>query len=58
MSQTFKDLLDKLKQEDEVTVLEILDLSSEELIDMIESYIYDNIDRVENYYDCEDDDEE
>ena len=58
MSQTFKDLLDKLKKEDEVTVLEILDLSSEELIDMIESYIYDNIDRVENYYDCEDDDEE
>ena len=58
MSHTFQDLLDKLKKEDEVTVLEILDISSEELVDLIESYIHDNITRVEHYYDCEDDEEE
>lgn len=58
MSYTYQDLLDKLKKEDEVTVLEILDLTSTELVDLIESYVYDNINRVENYYDCEDDEEE
>ena len=54
---TFNDLLDKLKQEDEVTLLEILNISSEELVDMLESFIFDKQDRVRDYYGCEDDPE-
>ena len=50
---TFNDLLDQLKQEDEVTLLEILNISSEELVDMLESVIYDKQDRVRDYYGCE-----
>ena len=53
MNETFIDLLDKLKQEDEVSLLEILDISSDELVDMLESYIFDKQDRIRNYYDCE-----
>lgn len=51
---TFNDLLDQLKQEDEVTLLEILNISSEELVDMLESVIFDKQDRVRDYYGCED----
>lgn len=49
---TFDDLKEKLKHEDEVTVIEILDLSSEELVDILESYIYDQQEKIRNYY-CE-----
>lgn len=51
---TFNDLLDQLKQEDEVTLLEILNINTEELVDMLESVIYDKQDRVRDYYGCED----
>lgn len=50
---TFNDLIDQLKQEDEVTLLEILNISSEELVDMLESVIFDKQDRVRDYYGCE-----
>ena len=49
---TFLDLLEELKQEDEVTLLEILDLSTEDLVDLLESTIYDKQDRVRKYYGC------
>jgi hypothetical protein len=49
---TFDDLKEKLKHEDEITVIEILDLSSEELVDILESYIYDQQEKIRNYY-CE-----
>ena len=47
---TFDDLLEQLKQEDEVTLLEILNLSSTEIVDHLESVIFDNQDRVRAYY--------
>lgn len=47
---TFYDLLEQLKQEDEVTVLEIVDLSSGELVDALESIIFDKQQRVREYY--------
>lgn len=47
---TFNDLVERLKREDEVTILEILDLSSEELVDLLENEIYDKQDRVRSYY--------
>lgn len=47
---TFNDLCDLLKKEDEVTLLELLNLSSEELVDILESFIEDNQDKLRNYY--------
>jgi hypothetical protein len=47
---TFNDLTERLKQEDEITLLEILDLSSCELVDALEGLIEDRQDRVRNYY--------
>ena len=49
--KTFDDLIQQLKREDEVTILEILDISSEELVDLIESYIFDKQEIIWNYYD-------
>lgn len=46
----FNDLLERLKQEDEVTLLEILDISSSELVDLLESEICDKQQRVRDYY--------
>ena len=48
---TFNDLLERLKREDEVTILEILDLSSEALVDALEGIIEDKQSRVRDYYD-------
>ena len=48
--QTFNDLLEQLKKEDEVTVLEIVDVSSDELVDALEGIIYDRQQRVRDYY--------
>lgn len=47
---TFDDLKEKLKQEDEVTVLELLDLTSVELVDILESFIYDRQEQLREYY--------
>ena len=54
---TFDDLLERLKQEDEVSIIEILDLSSSELIDSLESLIFDKQDRIRNYYNAEDEED-
>lgn len=54
---TFDDLLERLKQEDEVSIIEILDLSSSELVDSLESLIFDKQDRIRNYYNAEDEEE-
>jgi hypothetical protein len=51
---TFADLLERLKLEDEVSLLEILDISSDELVDLLEETIYDKQQRVRNYYEQED----
>lgn len=51
--QTFDDLLQQLKKEDEVTVLEIVDVSSDELVDALEGIIYDKQQRVRDYYGCD-----
>ena len=43
MAYTLRDVIDKLKQFDEITLLELLDISSEELLERF-------IDRVENNF--------
>lgn len=51
---TFDDLCERLKQEDEVTLLEILDLTSNEIVDLLEAEIFDRQDRIRNYYNEDD----
>ena len=51
---TFDDLCERLKQEDEVTLLEILDLTSNEIVDLLEAEIFDRQQRVRNYYNEDD----
>ena len=46
----FNDLCELLKKEDEVTLLELLDLSSSELVDTLESFIEDKQDKLRSYY--------
>lgn len=53
---TFYDLLEKLKKEEETELLEILNLTSEDLVDQLEDFIHDNQDRIRGFYD-EDDEE-
>ena len=50
MSLTFNDLVEHLKKEDELTILEILDLNSEDLSVLLENVIWDKQDRVRSYY--------
>ena len=47
---TFNDLLEELKHEDEVTLLELLDLNSYDLVDILESQIFDKQDKLRAYY--------
>lgn len=47
---TFNDLCELLKREDEVTVIELLDLSSSTLVDALESFIEDKQDKLRSYY--------
>ena len=54
-TKTFTDVLDDLKRETEVDLLEILDLSSEELVDLLQDTIEDKLDRILNYYENEED---
>ena len=52
---TIADVLERLKRETEVDLLEILDLSSEELVDLLQDTIEDKLDRILNYYENEED---
>ena len=56
MSFTFNDMKELLKKENELDLLEILDLSSVELVDLLEDVLYDKQSRIRDYY-CEDDEE-
>lgn len=49
-TKTFTDVLDDLKLETEVDLLEILDLSSEELVDLLQDTIEDKLDKILQYY--------
>ena len=51
---TFDDLCERLKLEDEVTLLEILDVTSGELVDLLEGTIFDKQQRIRDYYNEDD----
>ena len=50
---TFTDLCDQLKKETEVDILEILDLSSEELVDLLQDTIEEQWERIQRYYETD-----
>ena len=52
-TKTFTDVLDDLKRETEVDLLEILDLSSEELVDLLQDTIEDKLDKILAYYETD-----
>ena len=43
---TLSDVKDRLSQYDEVTILEVLDISSEELVDRFEDLVEDSYERL------------
>ena len=47
MSLTFIDVCDKLKKQDEISLLEILDISSEDIVDRFPDKIEDKLDELE-----------
>ena len=53
---TFDDLKQLLSKESELDFLEILDLTSIELVDLLEAEIYDKQDRIREYYDEDEED--
>jgi len=52
---TIHDLFDRLKELDELSILEILDLSSEQLIDRFQDEIEDKFDDLIGKFEDEDD---
>lgn len=46
MQRTFQELCEDLKKFDETTILELLDISSEELVDKFQDKIEENLDRL------------
>ena len=46
MALTFKDVCDKLEKLDEITLLEVLDISSEEIIAKFQDKIDDNFEEL------------
>jgi hypothetical protein len=46
MSATVEDLIGWLKKQDEVSLLELLDISSEEIVDRFVDFIEDNYDKL------------
>lgn len=59
--RTFEEMLNQLKQLDEITVVELLNISSEELVDRFRDIIENDQDRFENeiqqWFPDEDEDE-
>jgi hypothetical protein len=48
MAYTLRDIIDKLKQFDEITLLELLDISSEELLERFIDKIENNFEKLED----------
>lgn len=58
MSYTFQELLNKLKQEEEVILLEVLNISSEDLVDRFEDIIESKMDFLFSEYELNEGEEE
>lgn len=57
MSLTFEELRDKLRRVDEVSLLELLDISSEEIVERFQDIIEDKMEKLESDFEEESNDE-
>lgn len=57
-SLTLKELQERLKRLDELSLLELLDITSEEIVEMFVDKIEDNFDRLLNEVDYDGEEEE
>lgn len=57
MSYTIEELKDKLRQVDELSILELLDITSEELVDFLTDQIEERYNVVSEYFEEEDSDD-
>jgi len=53
---TIAELMEKLSNLDELTILELLDITSEELVEVLQDQIIDKYDILMEYFDEPDDD--
>ena len=51
MSLTLPELCDKLKELDEITLIEVLNLNSERIVELAMDVIEEDADRLENMFD-------
>ena len=57
MSLTFEDIRERLKRLDEITLLEVLEISSEDIVDRFQDKIEDKLDELEPELEDLDDEE-
>lgn len=55
MTLTFEEIKERLKRQDEISLLEILNISSEDLVDRFEDVIEDKIETLAKDFEDEDD---
>lgn len=53
MERTIPELMEKMSQLDELTILELLDVTSEELVVFLQDQIVDKCDDLNDYFDDE-----
>lgn len=53
MAKLFHELCEKLQQLDEVTLIEVLNLTSEEIVDVFWDRILDDLERIESFFEEE-----
>lgn len=58
MSKTIRDLLNDLKKVDEVTLMELLDISSTEIVDRFEDIVEARYDQIHGFLYGDDEDED
>lgn len=58
MSMTYQDLEERLKRLDELTLLELIDVSSEEIVDRFGDIIEARFDELEQYFEEEEAEDE
>lgn len=57
MTMTISDLMERLSKEDELTILELLDISSEELVEFLVDQVIEKYDQLIEYFDDTDEED-
>lgn len=53
MATTLQDILEWLKKQDEISLLELLEINSEDIVDRFTDFIEDNYDTLQEDYEAE-----